>query len=89
VRSNRVSSKLSRHSWRFLVVMAGLVPAIPKVGHRALLIEIAGTSPAMTNWPPQILPLSLYASIGITSTAVVRRCRPDASTTPSIGATSA
>jgi hypothetical protein len=28
--------------------MAGLVPAIPIVGRCALLIEIAGTSPAMT-----------------------------------------
>jgi hypothetical protein len=28
--------------------MAGLVPAIPIVWHRAILIEIAGTSPAMT-----------------------------------------
>jgi hypothetical protein len=28
--------------------MAGLVPAISMMGHRALLIEIAGTSPAMT-----------------------------------------
>src|SRR5215831_2760282 len=25
--------------------------------HCALLIEIAGTSPAMTNWPPRVLPL--------------------------------
>jgi hypothetical protein len=32
--------------------MAGLVPAIPIVGHRALLSEIAGTSPAMT---PRVL----------------------------------
>jgi hypothetical protein len=29
--------------------MAGLVPAIPIVGQFALLIEIAGTSPAMTS----------------------------------------
>jgi hypothetical protein len=29
-------------------VMAGLVPAIPIIWHRAILIEIAGTSPAMT-----------------------------------------
>jgi hypothetical protein len=29
-------------------VMAGLVPAIPIIGHCAILIEIAGTSPAMT-----------------------------------------
>jgi len=28
--------------------MAGLVPAIPTRWHTALLIEIAGTSPAMT-----------------------------------------
>jgi len=28
--------------------MAGLVPAIPIVERRAILIEIAGTSPAMT-----------------------------------------
>jgi hypothetical protein len=34
-------------SW---LVMAGLVPAIPIVGHCILLIEIAGTSPAMTSW---------------------------------------
>jgi hypothetical protein len=32
--------------------MAGLVPAIPIIGHCAILIEIAGTSPAMT---PRIL----------------------------------
>src|SRR6266849_381865 len=30
--------------------MAGLVPAIPIIWHRAILIEIAGTSPAMTLW---------------------------------------
>jgi DNA-binding transcriptional regulator YhcF (GntR family) len=30
------------------LVMAGLVPAIPIIGHCAILIEIAGTSPAMT-----------------------------------------
>jgi hypothetical protein len=30
------------------LVMAGLVPAIPITGHCAILIEIAGTSPAMT-----------------------------------------
>jgi len=29
--------------------MAGLVPAIPIVGHFAFLIEIAGMSPAMTS----------------------------------------
>jgi hypothetical protein len=28
--------------------MAGLVPAIPIIRHRVILIEIAGTSPAMT-----------------------------------------
>jgi hypothetical protein len=28
--------------------MAGLVPAIPIIHHCAILIEIAGTSPAMT-----------------------------------------
>jgi hypothetical protein len=28
--------------------MAGLVPAIPMIWHCAILIEIAGTSPAMT-----------------------------------------
>jgi hypothetical protein len=28
--------------------MAGLVLAIPKIGHYAILSEIAGTSPAMT-----------------------------------------
>jgi hypothetical protein len=33
-------------------VMAGLVPAIPTIWHRAIPIEIAGTSPAMT---PEIL----------------------------------
>jgi len=38
-------------------VMAGLVPAIPITGARALLIEIAGTSPAMTNRLPRVLPL--------------------------------
>jgi FAD/FMN-containing dehydrogenase/Fe-S oxidoreductase len=32
--------------------MAGLVPAIPVIGHCAMLIEIAGTSPAMT---PRVL----------------------------------
>jgi len=32
--------------------MAGLVPAIPIIGHCAMLIEIAGTSPAMT---PRVL----------------------------------
>src|SRR5258708_33293575 len=32
----------------FLLVMAGLGPAIPIVEHWALLTEIAGTSPAMT-----------------------------------------
>jgi hypothetical protein len=32
--------------------MAGLVPAIPIIGHYAILIEIAGTSPAMT---PRVL----------------------------------
>jgi hypothetical protein len=32
--------------------MAGLVPAIPKIRHGAILIEIAGTSPAMT---PRVL----------------------------------
>jgi hypothetical protein len=32
--------------------MAGLVPAIPIIGHCAILIEIAGTSPAMT---PRVL----------------------------------
>jgi hypothetical protein len=31
------------------LVMAGLVPAIPIIGHCAILIEIAGTSPAMTS----------------------------------------
>jgi hypothetical protein len=36
------------------VVMAGLVPAIPINGHCSILIEIAGTSPAMT---PRVLPL--------------------------------
>jgi hypothetical protein len=30
------------------LVMAGLVPAIPIIWHCAILIEIAGTSPAMT-----------------------------------------
>jgi hypothetical protein len=34
--------------------MAGLVPAIPIIGHCAIVIEIAGTSPAMT---PRVLPL--------------------------------
>jgi hypothetical protein len=34
--------------------MAGLVPAIPD--NRTILIEIAGTSPAMT---PRVLPLLL------------------------------
>jgi len=42
--------------------MAALVPAIPIIGARcppdpALLIEIAGTSPAMTNRLPRVLPL--------------------------------
>ena len=30
-------------------VVAGLVPATPIIGHRVILIEIAGTSPAMTS----------------------------------------
>src|SRR5262249_49226906 len=38
----------------FHLVMAGLVPAIPIIERCAILIEIAGTSPAMT---PQVLPL--------------------------------
>jgi hypothetical protein len=29
-------------------VVAGLVPATPKVRHRARIIEVAGTSPATT-----------------------------------------
>ena len=37
--------------------MAGLVPAISKSANRALLNEIAATSPAMTNRPPRLLPL--------------------------------
>jgi hypothetical protein len=46
----------SIESTRFQPVMAGLVPAIPKSGRRALLNEIAGTSPAMTNAPLRLLP---------------------------------
>jgi hypothetical protein len=30
------------------LVMAGLIPAIPIIGHCPILIEIAGTGPAMT-----------------------------------------
>jgi len=39
--------------------------------HRAILIEIAGTSPAMTNRPPRVLPLlpDRQASAGDPSTA--------------------
>ena len=37
------------------LVMAGLILAIPTVEHFALLIEIAGTSPAMT----AVLPLGI------------------------------
>jgi hypothetical protein len=39
--------------------MAGLVPAIPIIGDCTILIEIAGTSPAMT---PRVLPLLLVSS---------------------------
>jgi len=36
--------------------MAALVLAISIIRRCALLIEVAGTSPAMTNWPPRTLP---------------------------------
>src|SRR5229473_6020057 len=42
------------------LVVAGLVPAIPVIGHCTFLIEIAGTSPAMT---PRVLPLLLHFQI--------------------------
>jgi len=48
--------------------MAGLVPAIPTIRHYALLIEIAGTSPAMTDWRPAIF--SRY-SLGVHETSVI------------------
>jgi antitoxin FitA len=48
------------------LVMAGLVPAIPITGHCAILIEIAGTSPAMT---PRVLLLlrNLPRAIALTN----------------------
>jgi len=36
--------------------MAGLVLAIPIIGPCALLVEIGGTSPAMTRRLPRLLP---------------------------------
>ena len=42
--------------------MAGLVPAIPMIGYCAILIEIAGTNPAMT---PRVL-LLLRATRAVT-----------------------
>jgi hypothetical protein len=54
-RRKRGKSRGSSH-----LVMAGLVPAIPIIGHCAILIEIAGTSPAMT--PQALLLLQIGAS---------------------------
>jgi len=47
--------------------MAGLVTAIPIIGHCAIPIEIAGTSPAMT---PRVLPL-LPAAASIPTTRLL------------------
>src|SRR5215831_2223796 len=47
--------KRDENTRRFLLVMAGLVPAIPIIGALCPLIEIAGTSPAMTGPPPRAL----------------------------------
>jgi hypothetical protein len=52
----RYSSARQNH---LSAVMAGLVPAIPIIGHCAILLEIAGTSPAMT---PRVLLLLHPAS---------------------------
>src|SRR6266478_1195813 len=42
----------------FYLVMAGLVPAIPLIGALCPPIEIAGTSPTMTNRPLRVLLLA-------------------------------
>src|SRR5258708_29341687 len=52
--------------------MAGLVPAIPIIGHCTLLIEIAGTSPAIT--PRILLPLRTAAAPVPFALIIVRRC---------------
>ena len=45
---------------QFPLVVAGLVPAIPIIQALALLIGIAGTSPAMTSRLLRFLPLLLF-----------------------------
>jgi len=57
--------------------MAGLVPAIPMIGHCALLIEIAGDKPGYDESSARVLPL-LHGTRAVSPFLVLDRIAQDA-----------
>jgi len=93
-----IKVSLVRHGSDFLRLAVYLIVLLTVVKQANPLagITVGGVAGYLQNtpifpvlWETRRSCLSSHPSIGITSTAEVSRCSPDASTTPSIGATSA